>query len=156
MSDRVRPAVDAHGDRNLGLWIGVLLGAPIVAYGIWGALDESGRTQPAELARWVVGGAVVHDLVVFPIVVAVGSVVRRFTPAWVGGPMRWALATSAALVVFAYPLVRGFGRARSVPSLLSRDYGIGLLAWIAVVWALAVAVVLVLALRRRATDGHAD
>jgi hypothetical protein len=118
-----------------GLWIGLALGAPVIAWGIRGILDESARTHPAELGRWLIGSAVVHDAVLLPLVLAVGLLARRAVPADAWPPVRWALATSGVLVLVSWPFVRGYGRSPGNPSLLPRNYGGGLVVALAVVWA---------------------
>jgi hypothetical protein len=114
-----------------GLWIGVALGAPIVVIGVLDALGSSRLTHPAELARWVIGGIVVVDLVVIPIALLVGRALAG------RALLRWALAASGILAVVAWPYVRGYGRDPNNPSLLPRSYGTGLVVTIAVVWAAA-------------------
>ena len=125
-----------------GLWVGLALGAPLIAYGVRGALVDSALTHPAELARWILGAAIVHDVLLAPVAVSVGCLARRFlpAPAWPAG--RWALAATAILVLVAFPLVRGYGRNGTIPSLLARDYGLGLVAAIATVWGIALALAL--------------
>ena len=44
-----------------GLLVGLAVGLPVIAYGVRGLLVDADRTQPAELARWIVGAAVVND-----------------------------------------------------------------------------------------------
>ena len=63
-----------------GLLIGLALGLPVIGYGLGGAIVDSADTHPPELARWVVGAALVHDLVVVPVTAAVALLVRRFSP----------------------------------------------------------------------------
>lgn len=141
---------------HAGLWVGLAVGGPVIAFGVAGAVGDAASTHPAELARWVVGGALVHDLVLAPIVLAVswllGRVARGRAGGWAGhpalGPVRWAMATSAVLVLFAWPFVRGYGRNPGVPSLLNRDYGAGLAAYLIAVWAIA-AIAAIAALRYR-------
>ncbi len=127
-----RPGAHAHA--GPGLWIGLALGVPIIGWGIRGILADSDDTHPAELGRWIVGSAVVHDALAVPLVLAVAVVARRIVPrsAWPG--TRWALATTAVLTVVAWPFVRGYGRSAGNPSLLPRNYAIGLATTVALVW----------------------
>ena len=136
---------DAHD--GPGRWIGLALGLPVIAWGIHGLLAESRRTHPAELGRWIVGSALVHDAVVLPVVLLVAVVARRLVPAVAWPPVRWALASSGVLVLVSWPFVRGYGRRSSNPSLLPRDYGTGVLIAIGGVWLVAGLLVAV-ALRR--------
>lgn len=93
-----------------GLWIGLALGGPVVAYGVAGALHDARLTRPAELATWVVGAALVHDLVVAPVVLGASWLLGRAADFRPLPALRWALATSAVLVFLAWPLVRRYGR----------------------------------------------
>lgn len=122
-----------------GLVAGLVLGVPVIAYAVRGALVDAHLTHPAELARWIVGLAAVHDLVVVPVVLAAGAVLRRRVPRRAWPPVRTALLTSTVLVAVGWPFVRGYGRNPTIPSLLPRDYAAGLLAALAVVWILAMA-----------------
>ena len=131
-----------------GLIVGLVLGLPVVAYGVRGALVDADDTHPAELARWIVGAALVNDLVVVPAVIALGWVARRATPPWAWPPVRTGLTVTGVLGLVAWPFVRGYGRDPTTPSLLARDYGAGLAAAVAVVW-LVVAVSLAWRWQRR-------
>jgi hypothetical protein len=132
-----------------GLVAGLVLGLPLVAVGLRGALVNADRTHPAELAAWVVGSAVVHDVVVVPAVVAVGWLGRRVVPAPAWPAVRAGLAAAGVLAVVAWPFVRGYGRDPANPSLLPRDYGAGLAAGLAAIALATAAASLVAVLRAR-------
>lgn len=143
------PADDTTSRR--GLIAGLLLGVPLMAYAVRGALVDAGDTHPAELARWIVGLALAHDLVLAPVVLAVGVALRRRVPHPAWPPVRAALLASAVLVAVGWPFARGYGRSAGVPSLLPRDYATGLVLALVAVWLAAAAWigVAVLLLRRR-------
>jgi hypothetical protein len=143
----VSPADDTTSRR--GLIAGLILGLPVMAYAVRGALVDAADTHPAELARWVVGLAVLHDLVVVPVVLAVGVALRRRVPAPAWPPVRAALFASAVLVAVGWPFVGGFGRNAGVPSLLPRDYAAGLAMALVAVWLVAAAWIGVAVLRLR-------
>ena len=130
------------GPSNRGLWIGLALGVPVMAVGFVGVVIDATFTHPAELARWVVGAAVVHDLVVVPPTLLVATFLRRRLPARLWPVLRWALVTSVVLTAFALPFARGYGRDDTIPSLLDRNYALGLLAYLVAVWIVAAVVVL--------------
>jgi hypothetical protein len=110
-----------------GLWIGLVLGAPLMAFAVVDAVSSSSRTQPGELVRWLLGLLLVVDLVVLPVALLAGRALR-------GRPwLRWAATNTAVVLAVSWPFVRGWGRSGGNPSLLPRDYGRGV----------AVAVVLV-------------
>jgi hypothetical protein len=146
------PADDTTSRR--GLVIGLILGVPVMAYAVRGALVDAADTHPAELARWIVGLAVVHDLVLVPLVLAVGLALRRRVPPRAWPPVRAALLASAVLAAVGWPFVAGFGRSASVPSLLPRDYGTGLALALVAVWLVAAAWISVGALLHRRSGGH--
>jgi hypothetical protein len=117
--------------------VGLALGVPVMAYAVRGTLVDQHLTHPFELARWIVGLAVVHDLVLVPVVLAVGAGLHRVVPARAWPPVRTALLATAVLSAVAWPFVRGYGRNPGVPSLLPRNYGAGLAAALATTWLLA-------------------
>jgi hypothetical protein len=135
-----------------GLLIGLALGLPVIGYGIRGAVVDAADTHPPELARWVVGAALVHDLVVVPLAAAVALLARRFTPPRAWPPVRAGLAATGMLALVAWPFVRGYGRDPTNPSLLPRNYGAGLAAGIGVVWLAVAAWVAWRAIRSRVTS----
>lgn len=136
-----RPTAPETTSRR-GLLVGLGLGLPIIAFGLRGALVDGARTHPAELARWIVGAAVVNDLVVVPVVLGIGWAGRRVVPPRLWPTVRAGLLVSGVLALMAWPFVRGYGVDPANPSLLPRDYGGGLAGAIGLVW-LAVAVVCV-------------
>ncbi len=132
-----------------GLLIGLTIGIPIIAYGVRGVWVDSARTHPFELARWVVGGALVHDLVVVPVVLALGVAVR-----WVVSDdqvrrvLRFGFIVSAPLSLLAWPFIRGYGRRPAVPSLLPRNYLMGLVVYLTITWAVVACVIAWTRMRR--------
>lgn len=131
-----------------GLVVGLALGLPIVGYGVRGALVDAADTHPAELGAWIVGSALVDDLVLLPAVLGLGAIARRLTPRAAWPAVRTGLIVTGTLCLVAWPFVRGYGRDPSIPSLLNRNYATGLAAALAVVWA-AVALWLAVAMARR-------
>jgi hypothetical protein len=117
-----------------GLLLGLALGVPVIGYGLRGAIVDAADTHPAELARWVIGPALVHDLLVVPVVIGVALVARRLTPPRAWPPVRAGLAATGVLGLVGWPFVRGYGDDPTNPSVLPRDYGAGLAAAIGVVW----------------------
>lgn len=117
-----------------GLWIGLAIGTPVMGWGVRGLLEDSARTHPAELARWIVGSAIVHDAVILPLVVVVAVAARRAAPPSVWPALRWALAASAVVLVVSRPFVSGVGRRPDNPSLLPRSYGVGVAIAVASIW----------------------
>lgn len=140
---------DGHAHAGPGLWLGLALGLPIIGWGIRGVLIDSADTHPAELGRWIIGAALVHDTLVVPIALAVAVVARRIVPPPAWPPIRWALATTGVLALVAWPFVRGYGQRPGNPSLLPRDYPTGVAITLAIVWTIAVGLALIAQLRTR-------
>jgi hypothetical protein len=124
---------------------GAVVGFAFAAVGVRSLLAESHDTHPVVVVRWLVGLALVHDLVLVPLVLVVGVAVHRWAPArvWVSA----ALLVSGSLALVAWPFVRGYGRQAGNPSILPRNYGHGLAVYLGTVW--VVTVVLALSSRRR-------
>ncbi len=117
-----------------GIWVGIALGSPLVIMGVKDMADRASETHPIELVRWIVSGALVHDLVVVPVVLLVGFFLNKLIPSSVYPLVRWATITTAILVVFSWPFIAGYGRNPRVPSLLARNYAHGLGFYVAGVW----------------------
>ena len=125
---------------------GAVAGWAVIGWGVRGALRHHVDTRPPELARLLVGGVIAHDLVLVPLVLLLGWAVARLVRGRGRGPVQAALVVSGCLALFAYPLVRGYGRAARNPTSLPHDYTGNLLVVLAAVWAATAVAVLV---RRR-------
>jgi hypothetical protein len=123
--------------RSVAPFLGVLVGVPILGFGVWSAFSDRNDTHPFELARWVIASDLAHDLIGAPIIVTVAWLVGRWAPTAIRAPLRFALAASAVLALYSWPFIRGYGRNASVPSLLNRNYATGLTVYIAVAWLIA-------------------
>ena len=134
MSAAPRPA----GPR---FWISAAVGWAVIGWGIAGIFRHSVDTRPANLATFVVGGALLHDLVVAPLVILAGVLIARAVPARARGPVQAALAVSGMVALFSWPLVRAYGLAANNPTSLPHNYALGLLVVLGVVWATAGAAV---------------
>ena len=137
-----------RGRPGPAFWVGAVVGWAVIAYGVYGVFDHSVDTRPAEFARFFIGAAAAHDLLLVPTALVVGGLARRLVRAPWRAPVQAGLIASGAVALFAYPLVRGYGRVHNTPSALPRDYGEGLLVVLAAVWAV-VGVVGMAAARRR-------
>lgn len=140
---------EAQGPGGGWFWSGLIVGGAIMAWAVHGAFVDADATRPPLLAGWVLGAAVVHDAVVAPVATVVALLVAWRLPVWWGRPVAAALAGSALLLLFAYPLLRGFGLRPGNPSALPRDYGTAAVALLAALWLGAVFVVVTRAIRRR-------
>jgi F0F1-type ATP synthase membrane subunit c/vacuolar-type H+-ATPase subunit K len=137
-----------HRDGGRLFWVTTGIGWAIIAGAVAGAVADRRDAQPLELVRWVIGAALVHDLLWLPLVAFAGVALTRITRRRLPYAIAWALATSAVLVVVGWPFVRGYGRQRGNPSLLPRSYAQGVAAYLVVIWIVALAIVGLGALRR--------
>jgi hypothetical protein len=105
----------------LGLGYGVLL---LVRLG-WGNLTAA--------ATWLVGGVVLHDAVLAPLVVVVAVLALRRVPGPRLAPWTVGLVVLGPVTLLSVPVLGRFGARPSEPSLLDRDYWLGWCALVAVV-----------------------
>lgn len=108
----------------------VVLGVAGMAYAVLGAIiDPDVRVIGVLIFLAVV--LIAHDAVWTPLVLAVGTLVKRIVPVRYRGIVRGAALIAAAITLVALPLVLGFGRAADNPSILPRSYGLNLAAVLA-------------------------
>jgi hypothetical protein len=127
----------SHSSRHF--WIGVAVGWSLIAFGVAGVVVDRDQTSPAAFVRWFVGIGVVHDLVFAPLVLLVSWAVGRVLPRRTVLPVRVGLASTALVVLYSWPVVRGYGRNPANPSVLPLAYGRNLGLTLILVWS-AVAV----------------
>jgi len=123
-------------------WISAAAGWLVIGWGLRGVFQHSIDTRPANLARFVVGGALLHDLIVAPVVIVLGVLLARAVPGRARAIVQGALAVSGIVALFSYPLVRAYGLAANNPTSLPRNYTAGLLIVLGVVWAVAAGLVI--------------
>jgi hypothetical protein len=117
-------------------------GFAVMAYGVYGLFHASGQTKPSQWIRWFIGGLVLHDFVIAPIVFLLAVVlIRPVPPPW-KACLQGALIASGILTLAAWPYVAGYGQRPDNRTLLPNDYGPGLLVVLALVWAVAAATAL--------------
>ncbi|RSN07297.1 hypothetical protein DMC63_35365 [Streptomyces sp. WAC 05977] len=117
----------------------LLLFLPGLAALAWGAVLFSEYAFPLrpdvfKTLGWLAGGPLIHDLLIAPLVGAVGFALGRFLPERWKTPVRTGAVLSGVLTLLAIPLLwRPFGGARN-PGLHDADTVTGLLVSLAVVW----------------------
>jgi hypothetical protein len=135
--------------RGAVFWAGAVVGWAVIGWGLRGVFHHHIDTQPQRLARFFVRGALLHDLVLAPVVLGVGLVVVRVTPArWRSG-IQAALIVSGCLALFSYPEVRGYAHILHNPTSLPYNYAANLAIAVGAVVAVMVAVVAVRRTRAR-------
>jgi hypothetical protein len=136
-------------ERSRLFWPLAIAGWLIMAYAIRGIFMHEADTNPAQLFRLLIGLDLVHDLLLAPVVILAGYGLTRLVPARVRPPVTAGLFVSGVVLLYSYPLIRGFGRfADFNSSRLPNNYATGLLLVLAAVWAV-IAVLVVIVLRRQ-------
>jgi hypothetical protein len=106
----------------------------MILVGLRGVLVDATLTKPVNLGIWLLGLAVLHDVLLAPATYAVAALVGRVLPQRSVTPVRVGLAGTALALVVTWPLVRGYGRRASNPTALPLDYGRNLIAGLVVGW----------------------
>jgi hypothetical protein len=130
-------------------WVSLCIGLVVMGWGVRQYLDATpDLDRRLDLAKWLVGLDLTHDLLVAPVVVGVGSVVSRIVPRSARAPAQAALiATGAVLLVGVLPLVGSAGDAN--PTIQPIRYGPPIAAVIGLIWATAAVATISAAVRGR-------
>jgi hypothetical protein len=129
------------------------LGVLCIGYGVWGVLTGGVETAPADTARWLVGGVLGHDLVLAPLVAAVGWLVGRAVPRVARPIVQGGLLIAGAVALVAVPVLTGrggHGNSSSNPL----DYPRNLLIVLGAIGAATAAAVTIAVLRERRAGGR--
>ncbi len=132
-------------------WASAGAGWVVIGFGLWGVFSNRLDTRPANLAKFVVGGALLHDLLFAPLVLLAAVALARVVPSRARSTVLAALFVTGALALFSYPLVRAYGLAANNPTSLPHNYTLNLAIVLGVVWAVAAAVLVVRLRPRRPT-----
>ncbi len=121
-------------------WLLALTGLALLGYGAVLAWEfAASRTVNAvQGAAWFLGGPIVHDGLVAPVVGLAGLGLAKVLPRPWHTPVTVGLVLTGVLTLLGVPLLwRPYGGATN-PGLHDRDYGIGLAIALGVVWAVAI------------------
>lgn len=107
------------------------------------------RTAPVlGVGAWWLGGPLIVDLLVVPIVVITGVAISRFIPVGWRRDVAAASALSLLVSLVALPFLTGLGRRPDNPSLLDRNYWAGYLTLLVLIWGVPLVLRLLRRLRR--------
>ncbi len=134
-----------------GLLVGLACGIPFLAVGVANFAANFNATDFRSFLRYYVGGDIVHDLIVAPIVAVIGIVVIRRAPVMTRAPLRAALFGSAVAVAVAWPALRGYGRMRTPDnaSVQPLNYATAVGTVVGVIWVMSALWLAVIWLRMR-------
>ncbi|TRW82131.1 hypothetical protein FK535_14745 [Mycolicibacterium sp. 018/SC-01/001] len=118
---------------NAARWALVAMGVVIGVYGAWQlwALPVSALVR---VGIWAAAGVIVHDFVFAPLTAALGYTSRRLITGRWWPPVAVAAMCSVTLVLLAVPVVDTPGAKPDNPSVLDRDYPLGLGVALTLVW----------------------
>lgn len=126
------------------------VGAVGVAIMLWAGfrLATGGNlTSPPSSAKWLVGGALVHDVLIAPVACLVSTLLARLLPTPTRTVVQAGLAIAAILTLLAIPVLKSPHHANE--TVLPRDYTTGLVQALLVVGALTVVLAVEAERRRR-------
>jgi hypothetical protein len=105
-----------------------------VAVGGYGAVLLWHNPSAVRIVVWALLAAIVHDLVFAPLCAAAGLAGRTLVPARWRPPVAVAALCSVVLALLAVPVYTKPGLRPDNPTVLDRDYAVGLWIALAVVW----------------------
>lgn len=128
---------------GIGFWLSAAAGWVVIGIGLRGIFQHSLDTRPANLAKFVVGGALLHDLLIAPLVLLAAVALARRVPDRARATVTAALVVTGVVALFSYPLVRAYGLAANNPTSLPHNYTVNLMVVLGIVWAVAAGVLVV-------------
>ncbi|MCS7479102.1 hypothetical protein ACFFQW_25815 [Umezawaea endophytica] len=114
-------------------WVIGVLGVGLLGWGVV-ELVPVVFDSPLSLGGWLLGGPVLHDALLAPLVAVGGVVVSRVLPPRWRAPVGAGLVVSGVLVVLSIPYLWRTFSGPVTPGLHDRPYLAGLLIALAVVW----------------------
>ncbi len=132
----------------------MVLGVLIGGYGAWLLWEGSSSEDRISAGVWLLGGVIVHDVLISAAVIGLGLVATRLLPAAARAPSAIALIIVGPLTLIALPMMGGFGAKDDNPTLLDRPY---VTSWVALLVFSVVLVIVASLLRARSGDeAHGD
>ncbi|MER7558252.1 hypothetical protein ABTZ46_15000 [Nocardioides sp. NPDC126508] len=107
----------------------IAVGTVGMAYGAWLLLSRQDLGQIVEVVLWLAAAVVVHDGILAPAVLALGWLGGRLLPRAVARGAVTVLVLLGPTVLVAIPVLGRFGAKADNPTLLDRDYTLGLLGF---------------------------
>jgi hypothetical protein len=131
----------------------VVVGWALMAAGVRGLLHDHQASNPRAVGRLFVQAALVHDLLLAPLVCLLGLLVGRLLEPPLRSLVAGGLIASGLVTLYSFPFVRGYGRSPTNPSALPLNYGRGLAVVLVGIWVVVGGLAALALLRRRATPG---
>jgi hypothetical protein len=110
-----------------------VVGVVVGTYGIFQLLTQLPRQTLVLLALWLIAALIIHDGLLSPAVVGVGSVLRRYVPDRGRRYLQFGLIMAAMVTVIAVPLIYRANTQPPAKALLLQDFGINLTVLLAAI-----------------------
>jgi hypothetical protein len=112
-----------------------------IAYGGWLVFANASETRPVNMAVFLLGLLLLHDLVIAPVTIAIAAAVRPRLPRVARGAVAGAAMTSAVMIALVLPAAIGReGKVADNPTVVPRDPWASVAIVLAIVWLVAGAV----------------
>lgn len=125
-------------------------GLALLGYGIFRILDNTNKTIPRQLVRWLIGAVILNDGILVPATMAVGFVLTHTFRPRLRRYIQGALVASGLITIVAIPLIDRRGSQPAVKALEQQNYGLHLGILVALVFGVAGFAYVVRVLRDRA------
>lgn len=99
-------------------WAVIALGWVVMVVAVAGAWGDDALRGIGSWVRWIIGAALVHDLLLLPVVLAAGWLLTRVVPRPWRVPLRTALLVGGITALAVWPTARRWGARDDNPSIL--------------------------------------
>ncbi|CAN5505966.1 hypothetical protein BH23ACT6_BH23ACT6_27390 [soil metagenome] len=110
-----------------------LVGAVLGLWGAWLIFGSADVADLVNIAIWLGGGVIAHDLLIAAITFGVAAVATRLLPQVARAPATVGFVVLGTITVVAIPFLGRFGARANNPTLLDRNYVGGYLTIVAIV-----------------------
>ena len=117
----------------------------LVAAGLWlgwhgiALLFDLSRPDLVSVLLWFAAAILVHDGIFAPLCALTGATARYYLPRTRWGPIACGAVCTVAVLLITAPVLRRGGAVADNPTVLDRDYPLGLTVALAVIWILVLA-----------------
>lgn len=115
-------------------WTLAVLGAAAASYGVWCLVTALPTRALIGWAVLVGVGILLHDVAIAGLTWSVATVMARWLPRWAVGPVFFGVLVTGVLAAVAWPMLLRLGEDPVNPSFLPRDYTVGALRALALIW----------------------
>lgn len=111
-----------------------VIGTLVMSFGIVGLISHSRQTHPIAWGIWFTGGALLHDLVLAPVVFFVGKRIKNLLTGRTRLAVQMAMILTGVIALVSIPALSRAGLSPTNPSILPRNYLNGFLILVGLTW----------------------